>query len=88
VIAGVLLSVMKFPAMARLLVAVGGAVFLVILRLKIDNEITRQGPSPLQVSYGIGYWLALLSCVVAGGVNGMIIKESRSEPHAQTEPPG
>lgn len=46
-----------------------GAILLLALKAKISSDVAREGEGMLVVSYGLGYWLALISALFAAGFN-------------------
>jgi hypothetical protein len=55
----------KVAFFTRVISGIAGIAFLVLLKLKIDNNIFDEGQGILQVNYLIGYWLTLLAFVTA-----------------------
>jgi hypothetical protein len=72
----------------NVLLGILAAVFLLLLRGKISGDALKEGQGMFQVSFGIGYWLALLASCLTVAFNAALSKilpESRVE--AVVEPP-
>jgi hypothetical protein len=54
-----------------------GAVALLVLKLKIDHDIAREGEGLLEAQYAIGYCLALLVFVGAAALHGYFLIEEK-----------
>jgi hypothetical protein len=61
-VAGLASAVLRRPvaAAASLVIGLLGAVLLLLLRSKIDGAVQNQGMGMFQVTYGVGYWTAVL----------------------------
>lgn len=73
-----------------LLLGVLAAVFLLLLRGKVGSDALKEGQGMFQVSFGIGYWLALLASCLTVAFNAALSKllpESRGEPAAEPSAP-
>ncbi len=70
-VAGLLLSLAKSKSGNIGATAAGilGLAFLLLLKLKIDNEVLKEGEGAIQVQYGSGFWLVLLVLIVTIGLN-------------------
>jgi hypothetical protein len=72
-----------------------GAVSLLIMKSRVDNEIMKHGEGMFQVSYGAGFALALLLMIAGVAWNGYLLSQknnavavpapSGGPPHPQTE---
>ena len=51
-----------------------GALLLLALKAKITGDVAREGEGMLSVSYGLGYWLALISNLFAAVFNFLLSK--------------
>jgi len=81
-IAGLGLSFLKSSksSLAPALVGLAGVILLLALKVKIDNDALREGEGMLQVEYGAGFWLALLSFLVGAGWNGFLFSQRKKTP--------
>lgn len=80
-IIGLVLSVAS-SAKAALAPAISGglgALFLLLLRAKMDDQIAKQGQGVLQVSYEAGYTLTLLLLVAGAASNGYVFFSQRAQ---------
>ncbi|MBN1507588.1 MAG: hypothetical protein JW955_12120 [Sedimentisphaerales bacterium] len=57
-----------------------GAVALLLLKLKIDGEVAREGEGLLQVQYAAGYCLALVVLVGAAALHGYFLLAAQEPP--------
>ena len=71
-VAGVFLSLSNNKMKHLIVIGASGlgVIMLLALKLKLDGDILRQGQGALQLSYGAGYYLTLLSLLSVIGVNG------------------
>lgn len=76
VLAGLVVGLASPKGVRAISVGLGvlGAVLLLALKAKIGSDVSRQGEGMLSVSYGLGYWLALLSCLFAAAFNFVLAK--------------
>jgi hypothetical protein len=56
-----------------------GAIILLFVKSGADSEVMKQGSGMIQVSYGIGFYLALLLFIANAGVNGYQFMEERKQ---------
>ncbi len=56
-----------------------GAIILLFVKSGTDSEVIKQGSGMIQVSYGIGFYLALLLFIANAGVNGYQFMEERKQ---------
>jgi hypothetical protein len=56
-----------------------GAIILLFVKSGADSEVMKQGSGMIQVSYGIGFYLALLLFITNAGVNGYQFMEERKQ---------
>ena len=56
-----------------------GAVALLLLKLKIDNDVAREGEGLLEVHYAMGYGLALIVFVAAAALHGYFLLEAKKQ---------
>lgn len=59
-------------------------VFLLLLKGKINSDAVKQGEGMLQVTFGIGYWLALMASFLAAAFSAVL---SKLVPTLRIEPP-
>ena len=72
----------------NLLLGALAAVFLLLLRGKLSSDVLKESQGMFQITFGIGYWLALLASLLTVAFNAALSKllpEFRIEPAA--EPP-
>jgi hypothetical protein len=71
-IAGLILCFSRNKTKSLLLIGASGlgTIMLLLLKLKLDGDISRQGQGMVQLSYGAGYYLTLLSLLSVIGING------------------
>lgn len=81
VIAGLIMSIGVFKGKPfqkiRALAGLSGAVFLLLLRTKINNEALKQGEGILETKFTIAYWLALFMFLVSFILNFFFVKEEK-----------
>lgn len=79
VAAGVLVGIL-LPAGPRrwsgMLLGALAAVFLLLLRSKINNDAVKEGQGMFQVTFGIGYWLAVFASGLAAVFNAAFARRS------------
>jgi hypothetical protein len=70
-VAGLLLSLVKSKSGNIGAIAAGilGLGFLLLLKIKIDNEVLKEAEGAIQIQYASGFWLALLVLIAAVGLN-------------------
>jgi hypothetical protein len=70
--AGIAVGFVKIAQQAAVQAGLGvlGVVLLIVLKSQIDGQMVKQGQGMLQVSYGAGYWLALLAFLGASATSG------------------
>jgi hypothetical protein len=56
-----------------------GAILLLSIKSGTDDTILKQGGGMIQVSYGLGFYLALLLFVANAGMNGYLFNEERKQ---------
>ena len=56
-----------------------GVLLLLLLKSKLDDEITAQGRGLLQVDFAAGFWLALLLYLAAAVLNAYAFAQARRE---------
>ncbi|HKH46919.1 MAG TPA: hypothetical protein VKM72_19860 [Thermoanaerobaculia bacterium] len=90
--AGILLSAGP-GRWVNVLLGVLAAVFLLLLRGKISSDALKEGQGMFQVSFGVGYWLALLASCLTVAFNAAFSKlfpafrvEPAAEPSAPSAP--
>jgi hypothetical protein len=83
-----------FARFLRILAGLAGAVLMVWLKFKFDDQVRGQGEGILQLNYLIGYWITLGAFVVAAvvslfkGENGKKISNTSATPTQVSPPPG
>jgi hypothetical protein len=70
--AGIAVGFVKIAQQAIVQAGLGalGVILLITLKLQIDDQTVKQGQGMLQVTYGTGYWLALLAFLGASAISG------------------
>jgi hypothetical protein len=70
--AGIAVGFVKIAQQAVVQAGLGalGVIMLIALKLQIDDQTVKQGQGMLQVTYGTGYWLAILAFLGASAVSG------------------
>ena len=58
----------------NLLASIGGAVFLIVLKFKLDHDVHSSGELMIKIDYMIGYWLALLLFIGSALMHAMFVK--------------
>jgi tetratricopeptide (TPR) repeat protein len=56
-----------------------GVVMLLLLKMKIDNDLVREGQGLLQAQYALGYYLAVLVFLGAAALHGFFLLESKKQ---------
>jgi len=71
-IAGLILCFSKNKMKSLILIGASGlgAIMLLFLKLKLDGDVLREGRGIVQLSYGAGYYLTMLSFLSVIGING------------------
>jgi hypothetical protein len=61
-IVGIIITLLKWKRAptAQTITAILGIVFLIALKLKLDNQVTQEGQGAIKIDYLIGYWLAIV----------------------------
>lgn len=65
------------------IMSAGGALCLLLLKTKLDQDIINRGQGLLEIDYGLGYWASFILFVLSAAVNGYLLKASKNG-----EPPG
>ncbi len=79
VVLGLALSFLKSkkskiaPAITRVV----GLIFLLLLKVKIDNDVLREGKGMLKIEYGIGFWVTFLLFIIAAGWNSFLFSKRK-----------
>jgi len=83
---GLALSFLKSfrSAIAPAIVGAFGAISLLLLKMRIDNEVFTQGQGSLQAEYQAGFWLVFLCFILASIINAFIF--SRREKDVEKYP--
>jgi len=63
-----------------------GALFLLLLKSNMDDKIVKQGQGMLQVSYEVGFTLALLLLIGGAALNGYVFFSQRARSAAPNLP--
>lgn len=66
---------------------VAGAVSLLLMKSRMDDQVLKQGHGMLQVNYEIGYSLTLLLMVVGAGWNAFLFAQRKRDPAAAIPTP-
>jgi uncharacterized membrane protein len=56
-----------------------GILALLLLKMKIDNDVLREGEGVLQVEYGIGFYLAFLVFLCAAALNVFLFLDAKKQ---------
>ncbi len=67
----------KKGRIASIAAGAAGAVVLLLLKLKIDNEVATEGEGLLEVAYGSGYYLAFLFLIGAAALHVWLFLETK-----------
>jgi hypothetical protein len=91
-IVGLLLSLFKnkTTALLSMIVSVSGCIFLILLKVDIDNDaaISGQGMQGIiQVDYQFGYWLVFLLFMLGAVVQWLLFKEPENQEITTEIPP-
>ncbi len=78
------LRVEKESAIGTLLAGGASAALLLALKTKIEGEVLRDGGGMFQVSFGLGFWLALLSCIALAASGAYRLASVKSSPRELT----
>lgn len=80
-LAGLVCSLVKNKAggLASILSGSGGFLFLLIFKVRLDNEILRQSGGMLNVEYAFGFIAACLLFLAGAGLNGYVYYEERND---------
>ena len=57
------------------ILSIVGAVFLFLLKNKLDSNVIAQGQGMIKIEYEFGYWLALLLFVVSTVIQGLVYNQ-------------
>lgn len=92
-LAGLVVGLSSAKGARRISAGLGilGAVLLLALKAKISGDVSREGEGMLSVSYGFGYWLALISSLFAAVFNFIlsrtrIVQERQGEDSVESVP--
>lgn len=66
---------------ASFITGLAGAISLLLLKAKLDNEILKQGEGILQLEYTKGFWLTFLLFLLAAGWNIFLFFQSKKQNH-------
>jgi len=59
----------KMKNLILLIVSGAGIIMVLLLKVKLDGEILREGKGIVQLSYGAGYYLTLIALLFVAGIN-------------------
>ncbi len=81
VVVGLILSFLKDRTSAILTAIIGGAgaVLLLLLKSKMDNDVFREAEGMIQLEYTIGFWGAFLLNITAAVLNVFHLSQSKEE---------
>lgn len=68
---------MKNVSLLSTIISVAGAIFLFLLKNKLDNDIISQGQGMIKIEYEFGYWFALLLFIASAVIQGLIFNQEK-----------
>ena len=88
-IAGLLISLIKIKkiSLISVILSSAGAVFLYLLKNKLDNDVITQGQGMISIEYEFGYWFALLIFVGGAIIQGLIYNQEKKTNSVQVDNP-
>lgn len=69
----------KKSAIVPMIVSLAGLIFLFLLKSKIETDATKQTQGAIQVAFEVGFWLTLISFIIAIIINGYFFFDSKKE---------
>jgi hypothetical protein len=80
-LAGLVCSLVKnrVGSLASIVCGLGGFLFLLIFKVRLDNEILRQSGGMLNVEYSLGFIATCLLFLASAGLNGYVFYEERND---------
>lgn len=67
----------KSRILLSVILSISGAVFLFLLKNKLDNDIISQSQGMIKIEYEFGYWFALLLFIVSAVIQGLIYNQEK-----------
>jgi len=65
----------KKSSIAPAIIGAAGLILLLVLKIKLDSNILKEGQGMLQLKYGIGFWLTFLFFLFAAGLNAFLFSQ-------------
>jgi hypothetical protein len=69
----------KAASLFCLILSISGAVFLLFLKINMDNDVTSDGQGIVQLEFQFAYWFSLLLFIAGAVIQWMIFRETANE---------
>jgi hypothetical protein len=77
---------MKNINLFSVIISIVGALFLFLLKNKLDNDVIAQGQGMIKIEYEFGYWFSLLLFIAAAIIQGLIYNQEKKTNAVKIEP--
>jgi len=86
-IIGLVISLTKIKNvnLFSIIISIAGAVFLFLLKNKLDNDIITQGQGMITIEYGFGFWFALLLFIASAVIQGLFYNQDKKTSAVKVE---
>lgn len=84
---GLIIGSIKVKSMGLIsgILSISGAVFLFLLKNKLDSNVIAQGQGMIKIEYEFGYWLALLLFIASAVIQGFVYNQEKKINTGQIE---
>lgn len=77
----------KSTALICMIISVSGGIFLLLLKISMDDDVTTSGQGIVQLEYQYGYWFSFLFFIAGTVIQWMMFKEPLGANETPGKPP-